>query len=158
VILPGLLIVAALGFSRLVEHRSAFAALLLGLMMAGLYGIYSGSPQAREDWRGVAVWLDAEVGANDCVVVSKAFMSSPLHYYRPPGPCETYATRADQLRAEGYPARVYLVASHIIDRDLQPIADTLAASHGEPWRKTFKGVRILVFGPPLEASEQLSRR
>ena len=147
-ILPALFILAAQGFSRLVEHRSAFAALALGLTMAGGYGIYAGSPLAREDWRGVAAWLDAEVAADDCIVVSKATVRSPLHYYRPPGSCESYASQAGQLRAEGYPARVFLVASHISDRDLQPIADSLAASHGEPTRKTFRGVRVLIYGPP----------
>ena len=147
-ILPALFILAAQGFSRLVEHRSAFAALALGLVMAGVYGIYAGSPLVREDWRGVAAWLDAEMAADDCIVVSKATVRSPLHYYRPPGPCETYASQADQLRAEGYPARVFLVASHISDRDLEPIADSLAARHGEPSRKTFRGVRILIYGPP----------
>lgn len=141
--LPATFLLAGHGVSLLGKTRTLMAAAAVGVALSSAYGLYAGTPPEREDWRGVVAWLNTEVdGPTDCIVFTK-WLS--FDYYEPAAKCLNYANRPEQLRQDGYPGRVFVVATHIGKSRLDALLAALTPAQGKPVRHPFNGVDVYSF-------------
>jgi mannosyltransferase len=123
-LLPALCLLLAFGARRLrgawPARVTAAALLLLQLYALGLYHL---SPaRGREDWRGVARWVDARAADGDVIVMDSKLVQLPFDRYARNRARRFPVTSAPQSRASAVEqavqstGQVFLVEAHTRDR------------------------------------------
>lgn len=150
---PFWLLLASVGVAALPRPvwRGLGGAVWLLLCVPGLVGMYAWGQ--KEDWRGVAVLLEAEGRPGDCIILVDEDIRAPLNYYYRGGLPQTGVSRfqtdpevlADLV--EGWAqeqGRVWLVMSHH-DTDALERAFHTSQHWREDLRADFRGVKVRRF-------------
>jgi uncharacterized membrane protein len=103
--LPPLLLVTAIGFLRLPWSRSG-AVGLGALAFAALIGLFAYNLRPRDDLRGIAGWLAANLRPGDCLVTIPEALIGLQYYYREPIPCFTTFRAISSIKSLGTPTRI----------------------------------------------------
>ena len=109
--LPPLLLLSAFGWTRWAKDWRGAILSTAVVAIAGL-ALLRHNHFAKEDWRGVASFLDEREQPTDCVLVSSASLATPLKYYRRNSSCLWGPSKTDALPAE-MPASVLFVVFRI---------------------------------------------
>lgn len=97
--LPALLLLAGMGLARFATGALTTAiAFAVALATAGL-GLAYGIPGAAEDWRGAAVFVEQNLPADGCILVSDALTEHAIAYYDRQLPCVVYPAGVPETKA-----------------------------------------------------------
>jgi mannosyltransferase len=163
VCLPALLMLAALGISRIPYKLITFACVLtLVTWQIRCIRTYE-LKLAKEDWRGATAYLIGNRTPVDGLIFYKPFCQMNFDYYArlqnragalvavPPFETGAWRANAEWLTASGSqashrPARVWLVESHQgSSRDIGAIERDLSALYTNVSEQDFRGIRILLY-------------
>lgn len=138
--LPALCVLIAMGFSRLPRATGGYLG-LAALAAAILIGLFAYSLRPRDDFRGLATTLAAEVRPGDCLLmIPEAAIA--LHYYdRRPVACLATFRSLDDVELGTVAGRIFVL--EVLDTHLEGI-DTLGA---EISRRSFGPSRLIVLQP-----------
>lgn len=161
------LVIAPLWFARPgAESRRAQwlnGGIILGLLaipsLSGLSEYYRQAPRARDDYRGIAAYIQAVEQPRDAIVLDAPGQQEVFGYYyrgalpvyplpasRPPDPAATEATLAEVAR---FPGRVFVVSWASGEADPQRIVEGWLDRHTYKALDAWYGnVRLLLYATP----------
>ena len=149
--LPPLLLLSAFGWTKYAAKDWRGAVLLTAVVaIAGLAPLRYTSTHhnAKDDWRGVASFLDEREQPTDCVLVVPAYYARPLHYYRRNSSCQWGALNPSDLPAE-MPASVLFGVFSLSDIRVEANAAVADELRRRGWRDLdqadFRGVQVVTF-------------
>lgn len=79
--LPALCLIAAYGLTRFARGRPALAIVFATSTAILVANVVNHKPAPKQDWRGVAAFLERKLNASDCVLVFERHNVTALHYY-----------------------------------------------------------------------------
>jgi mannosyltransferase len=148
--LPPLLLLSAFGWTKYAAKDWRGAILLTAVVaIAGLALLrYTLHHDAKDDWRGVASFLDEREQPTDCVLVVPGYYVTPLNYYRRKSSCQWGALNPSDLPAE-MPASVLFGVFDLSDIRAWANAAVADELRRRGWRDLdrvdFRGVQVVTF-------------
>ena len=148
--LPPLLLLSAFGWTKYAAKDWRGAILLTAVVaVAGLALLrYTLHHDAKDDWRGVASFLDEREQPTDCVLVVPAYYVTSLQYYRRKSSCQWKALDPSDLPAE-MPASVLFGVFSLSDIRVWANAAVADELRRRGWRDldraNFRGVQVVTF-------------
>ena len=108
--LPPLLLLSAFGWTK---HAKDWRGAILSTAVVAIAALpLRQYANVKEDWRGVASFLNEREQATDCVLVVPHYVARPLNYYRRKSSCQWGATKlADLPGAFGFSGAAEMPAS-----------------------------------------------
>jgi len=144
--LPPLLLLSAFGWTKYAKDRRGVvlssAVVAIAVLRLVLHNPYQ---NVKDDWRGVASYLDEREQAADCVLVVPPWLAIPLNYYRRTSSCQWGALKTADLPAE-MPASVLFGIFQVTAADLAAFTEELGRrGWGERYQADFRGIRVVAF-------------
>jgi hypothetical protein len=147
--LPPLLLLSAFGWTKYAKHWHG-ATLLAAVVATAALALSLHGPRYKDDWRGVASFLEKRERPTDCVLIVPAYLKDPLNYYKRNSSCERGADKVANLPAE-IPASVLfgvfsLKEVEVSELERAAIVDELRRRGWHDCGQTdFRGTRVITF-------------
>jgi mannosyltransferase len=147
--LPPLILLSAFGWTKYAKDWRGAILSTAVVAVAGLALLrYTYHPNAKDDWRGVASFLDEREQPTDCVLVVPDYFARVLHYYRRTSSCQWGALNPADLPAE-IPASVLFGVFSLSDIRAWANAAVADELRRRGWRDLdradFRGVQVVTF-------------
>ncbi len=132
-VLPGLMILAALGYGRFIQRWPTTIGVSAAFLLLFGSTLWTGGLSHGEDWRGAAAFLKAEMQAGDCVLASSGGVRVAVRFYLPDLPdCMLVPRDIGDMEAKiAAASQVFVIRSH----SRTNIAKLQEALPGGPWRQ-----------------------
>ncbi len=146
--LPAILVLAAIGFARVIGSWRAFAAVVgfAGIALGVSAATLDSAPH-QEDWRGLASYLKAELRDGDCLLMSRSHWFRSLRFYGMEAPaCLIQGLDRDRLAAIPAATRVLVVAAPSTPT-LKSLKKLLPGGSWEKPRRFGEAIRLRVRAP-----------
>jgi mannosyltransferase len=153
--LPPLLLISAFGWAKYAQGWPDAVIPMAAAVLVAIAGSasmsYNYSWYPKDDFRGVASFLDKREQPTDCILIVPGFDTVPIHFYRRNSSCEVGARKVADLPSE-IPASVlfgiFCYAEDIAPPDAPAVFVDELRRRG--WRELdrtdFQGVRVVTFG------------
>jgi mannosyltransferase len=146
--LPPLLLLSAFGWTKYAKDWQVPILSMAIVAIAGLTLLWHHHPNSKDDWRGVASFLDEREQPADCVLIVPALEAAALDYYRRNSTCQWGATTLADLPAE-MPASVLFGVFHPWGMAPPDSAAYVEELRRRGWRDLdrtdFRGVQVVTF-------------
>ena len=148
--LPPLLLLSAFGWTKYAKDwRGAILSAAVIVATIGFVLLrYNYNPNTKDDWRGVASFLNEREQPTDCLLVVPAYDAYPLDYYRRNASCQWGAYEPADLAAQMPASVLFGVFSpnHVTAHPDLAFADELRRrGWRERDRADFRGVQVITF-------------
>jgi mannosyltransferase len=151
--LPPLLLLSAFGWTKYVKDWRKASLLTALIAVLSFVQLLRQNPyaSAKEDWRGVASFLEKREQAADCTLVVPKYLVVPLNYYRRNATCQFGASTIADLPAEIPATFLFLVFSpwHVKAPNMISEPELFGELQRRGWRELdradFRDVQVVIF-------------